>query len=274
MTPPAPAYFPLFGYLTPWMGGQPLFPSLPINPRPQQGQEMPPTDAQSSPPLPSSSPLPVPGDPDEMVKDYLDFLIKRYPRQGEAFSAAAAMMHAEAIDVDDLRKWLKEPQKFPKLGEISEGIKKRIGSHFKEFLGERLNSISGANVPLGFATVRPGQIGVTGRIIGASGASAPATASLPVSPYNPPPSAQRDQGEHHANESKNAEDERDHPDIAPNRDPWTHIDDENWENRLPLLDFVEICWKNHHRRSRQSSGGGRATAGMVGDGEGATARRI
>ena len=47
------------------------------------------------------------------------------------------MLYAEVLDVKNFRKWFKKPKKYLNLKGILGGIRKKIKSHFKNFLADR-----------------------------------------------------------------------------------------------------------------------------------------
>ena len=115
-----------------WMAAQPtpFYPPMlaPFSPYfPQQTFGRPPGFPAPAPPLlpppPTSSPSePADQDPDELLKGYFDYLIKKYPLQAGGLAAAQSKVLKEAIDVDDFWRWLKEPERYPELASINQGL--------------------------------------------------------------------------------------------------------------------------------------------------------
>ena len=121
MMPPTAPYMPPFGYFPPQQTApQPTNPLF--HPR---LVEQPPT---SNPPDQPDS------DPDELIKAFFNRLIRKYPSQATALTQAHKLLYKEAIDVDDLWKWLFHLIEYPSLASINQGIRKRIKLHLKHFL--------------------------------------------------------------------------------------------------------------------------------------------
>ena len=140
MPPPAPMYTSPYGWPPPYTGGAaplppypppyPSYPPPPVHPQQQQAFFL----TSAVPPASSSPPTIPDGDPDELVEEYLDWLIKRYPRQEGELRKVARIVLEEAFGLPDLRRWAKNLEENTRLAGTPQKLKERIDKDFKPYL--------------------------------------------------------------------------------------------------------------------------------------------